>query len=340
MNFLARLELFIALLLCCLILASCNTSTPPSGNTPSRISQSTFQAYSGPINRPVPTTGCEKASPIPAGTSSNVTIAAQPAVSEGYRTRTYRVHIPIIYDMNAPQAVVLAFHGYGGSAGGMESSTGFSKLADQQHFIAVYPQGLPNQDTGKPFWASAGPIDFGIDEALYVSNVLDDLQRKLCIDPHRIFVTGFSNGGGISYFLACRLAGRIAAFAPVSGNFYAIPGGCQPDRPVPMLDFHGTRDPLLPYNGIPSSEDPAWPLPSIPQWLQGWAAFDGCSRGPIIFLQESHVMGEQWSSCRGNATVVHYRLVGGGHAWPPSINGRSGAMVIWAFFQAHPLPGR
>lgn len=330
----------LALLLCSLALASCSSSVAPSsGSVPGGSKGSAFPAYSGPVNRPVPTTGCGKASPIALGSSVNVTIPVNPAVSEGYRTRVYRVHVPLRYDRNSPRAVVLVFHGYTGSAAGMETSTGFSRLADQQNFFAVYPQGLANAATGKAFWASAGPIDFGVDDVLFVSNILDDLQSKFCIDSHRIFATGFSNGGGMSWLLSCRFAGRIAAFAPVSGNFYALPGGCRPGRPVAILDFHGTRDPLLPYNGIPISEEPAWPLPSIAQWLSDWASRNGCTRGPVIFLQESRVTGEQWSGCSRNASVVHYRVNGGGHAWPPTIDGRSGAEVIWNFFQDHPLPG-
>jgi len=326
--------------LLCILLASCSLSSSPSANsTTFRASVPVSQPYYGPINRPIATTGCGQVSPITAGTSANVTIPANPAVSGGSRTRVYRVHVPRSYNMSRPQAVVLAFHGYSGSAEGEDRSSGFTPLADQQDFIAVYPQGLLDEPSGKPFWASVGPIDLGIDDVLFVSNVLDDLQQKFCVDPRRIYASGFSNGGGMTGFLACRLAGRIAAFAPISGNFYALPGGCKPGRPVPILDFHGTKDPLLPYNGISISVNPDWPLPSIPQWLQDWAVRDGCSGGPVIFLKEANVLGEQWSGCQGNAAVVHYRIIGGGHAVPPPIAGRSAAEVIWLFFQAHTLPG-
>lgn len=328
----------LVVLLCSLMLASCDISNQVSSRqTLSRTPRPTSQVDVGPINRPVPTTGCGQTSPISPGSSANEMIASHPAVSNGASTRMYRVHVPTTYDTNHPIAVVLAFHGYGGSAVGMEG-TGFSKLADQQNFIAVYPQGLPEGNSGKPFWASVGPIDYGIDDVLFVSDVLNDLQGKFCVDSHRIYVTGFSNGGGMSGFLACRLAGRIAAFAPVSGNFYALPGGCHPGRPVPILDFHGTADTVLPYKGISPTVNPTWPLPPIPQWLQDWASRDGCTTGPVTFLQESRVTGEQWTGCQGNVTVIHYRINGGGHAWPPAIDGRPGIDVIWSFFQAHPLP--
>lgn len=290
------------------------------------------------INRPVPTTGCGKSSIVVPGTTAKQDIAAHPALARGSAIRSYLVHIPGRYTANRPQAVVLVFHGHGGDAAGAESSSGFSELAEQRHFIAVYPQGLLD-DSGLPFWASIGPIDYGIDDALFVSDILTKLQTELCVDPNRIYATGFSNGGGMSGFLACKLAMRIAAFAPVSGNYYALPGGCHPGRPVPILEIHGTADPIVPYAGIPPSENPIWHLPAIPQWLKDWATQDGCSQGPVIFLHKPDVTGEQWLHCLANAAVVHYRMEGGGHSLPATINGEATAAIMWNFFQAHPLSG-
>lgn len=339
MKFKVYAVLWLPLFLAALSMISCNAPDPSPGNRPSSMPSGTqYRVYVGPVNKTAVTTGCRSGSPWPLGMSSNVSIPANPAVSRGSSTRTYRVHVPGSYVADRPQAVVLVFHGYSGNAVSMEQSTGFSRLADVQGFIAVYPQGLLDGDGGKPFWASAGPIDYGIDEAAFVSNILDDLQKKLCVDPKRIFVTGFSNGGGMSGFLACRLARRIAAFAPISGNFYALPGGCNPGRPVPILEFHGTMDPVVPYNGIPARINPEWPLPSIPQWLQDWAARDGCKSGPIVFLHEPEVTGMQWTDCEGNATVIHYRIEGGGHSIPTLINGYSAASITWKFFQTCPLP--
>lgn len=321
-----------------LLLASC------SGNIPVGVPRTTAtplaampDLYNAPINWPVQTTGCGLASAIRPGTSANITIPVNPAISEGNRTRMYRVHVPVGYQPKHPIAVVLVFHGAGGSAAGMERGSGFSAQADQHDFLAVYPQGLPNGVGGRAFWASVGPIDYGIDDVSFVSNVLDDLQKQFCIDPTRIYATGFSNGGGLTGFLACRLAGRIAAFTPLSGNFYNPPGGCNPGRPVAILDFHGTADPILPYNGVSASQNPAWSLPAIPQWLQQWAARDGCATGPTIFYNVAPVVGEQWTHCRGNVSIVHYRTDGGGHASPPPINGQSVAAVIWQFFRQYTL---
>lgn len=326
------------MLLCTLLLIGCDASSSTSPAHHSSLTQPPrYSTYTGPVNSPIATTGCGQTSPVKLGSSETLTIPASPAVSRGNRTRSYVVHIPRTYQDARPYAVILAFHGYTGTAIGMDRSSGFTQFSEQQPFIAVYPQGVLDSNN-KPFWASAGPIDAGIDDVLFVSHILDDVQKKFCVDSRRIYATGFSNGGGMTWLLSCRFAGRIAAFAPISGNFYTFAGGCHPGRPVPILDFHGTKDPVLPYNGIPTSVNPAWPLPSIPQWLSDWATRDGCTGGLTVFLHVSNIIGEQWNNCPSNSAIVHYRIVGGTHAMPPSIHGQSSAAIIWTFFQEHPLP--
>ncbi|HLH62289.1 MAG TPA: PHB depolymerase family esterase [Ktedonobacteraceae bacterium] len=342
-----RKYLYCLTILSLLLLAACSPAS--SNKTPSANShhtavstvlpQASSQTDQSAIDRLIATTGCGKVSPITPGTSASVTIDAHPRQAEGYTARNYLVHVPINYSGDHPVPAVLIFHGYGGNPVGMEKSTAFSKLADQQDFIAVYPQGLPDGPGGPSFWASIGPYDYGVDDALFVSDVLNRLQSEFCIDARRIYATGFSNGGAMAAYVACTLGMRIAAFAPVSGNFYAIPGGCYPGRPLPILDIHGTADPLLPYNGIPSSVNPQWPLPAIPDWLHDWAVRDGCTVGPVIFLQTSMAVGEQWTHCLGDGAVVHYRMIGEGHSWPRMIGSRSGTEAIWDFLEMHTLPG-
>lgn len=246
--------------------------------------------------------------------------------------------MPAAYQSTVPTPLVLYFHGYAGTSALSDRISGFTPFSEKHNILVAYGQGLPEGEGGAPFWASAGPIDYGIDDIHYVSLMLDDLQSKLCIDARRIFVTGFSNGSGMSGYLACSLSGRIASVAPVSGNFYALPGGCHPSRPIAILDIHGTADPLLPYQGISAALDPPWPLPSIPQWLQAWSVRDGCRQGPMIFLRSAQEMGEQWTNCQEHAEVVHYRIEGGGHSWPLLLGNRPSLEVMWDFFQSHPLP--
>jgi polyhydroxybutyrate depolymerase len=232
------------------------------------------------------------------------------------------VHVPSGYRPGRAIPALLFFHGSGGSAADMDATTGFSELADQRGFLAVYPQGIG--DPGRISWAIEGRINDGIDELRYTADVLDDLQRRLCVDQARIYAGGFSAGGGMANWLACELAGRIAAFVSVSGGFRTEPGGCHPSRPASILDLHSTGDPVVPYAGSPASNDWPFRVLSVPTWLAQWAERDGCAADYDVFFGSRTVTGMRWSGCRGGAEVVAYRIAESTHAAPgPLLASRS-----------------
>jgi polyhydroxybutyrate depolymerase len=287
------------------------------------------------ISHPIASTGCGKLSHFVPGTSFN-----QKLVSGGI-IRSYLLHIPLHYNTTRPYPLILNFHGHNSTSLQQERRTDFSAFADQSGSIVVYPQGtigpdhLSGWDTG-PLW------DPKINDVLFVSDLLNQLQARLCINPARIYATGFSNGGGMTNVLACDLSGRIAAFASVAGSYPPASGGCHPLRAVPILEIHGTGDRVVPYNGLPSKN-----YPPVDQWLQQWATRDECKSRPVIFANTKNVLGEEWVGCQNHATLVHYRIQRMGHTWPVHLvmhyRGNTKTMIfnatplIWAFFQAHPL---
>ncbi len=316
--------------------ASATTPKPTvsSGTTPTATTPITTP-HVGTVNAPVITTGCGKAAPASPGTSVDATI------SSGNMQRKYRLHVPVGYDPQRPTPLVLDIHGHGGTSAWQERNTNYSVQADQQHFLVVYPQGVVGPD-GKTGWATGGRTTPNVDDVLFFSDLLTALQQQLCVDSHRIYATGMSNGGGMTNMLACRMSGRIAAFVPVAAAIYRMVGGCHPTRPVPYLEFHGTSDPLVYYNGGPA---PGF-LP-VMQTMQEWAERDGCTSGPTAFFQKADITGFKWTGCQGGVIVEHYRVQGGGHAWPdatmPSPNGVvthtiSATTLGWQFFQQYRLP--
>ena len=178
-----------------------------------------------------------------------------------------------------------------------------------------------------------------MDDLRFTTDLLDDLQDRLCVDPARVAAAGFSAGGGVAARMAWDLAGRVASVAVVAGALYSEPGECRPSRPIAVLAIHGTNDVVVPYGG--RSPTVEWPLPTppMPEWLSEWAARDGCPGDPAVFLDTPAVTGISWRGCRDGAEVVHYRVNGGGHEAPRAIDGHPFAQVAWDFFAAHPLPG-
>jgi polyhydroxybutyrate depolymerase len=296
--------------------------------------QSTANQGNSIVSSPVTSKGCDKPAPISPGTSVYENLN-----SNGI-TRSYLLYIPPHYDPHSSYPLVLNFHGHNSTDLKQARLSGFTKLADQQNFIVVYPQGVIGPD-GKTGWDAGLHKDPKVNDVLFVSNLLSHLQDTLCVNPYRIYATGFSNGGGMTYVLACKLSARIAAFAPVSGSYIPPDGGCDPTRPVPIMEFHGTADPVVPYYGNIMKNEPP-----IDLWLQDWATRDACTKGPISFYKQGKVTGAEWTDCRDGVTVIGFRIQGERHIWPlvkfnihtgtgtyPS----SASSVIWSFFKTHPL---
>ncbi len=291
------------------------------------------------IDHPIVSRGCGQKSTVPPGQSQTQTLVSASL------TRSYLLHIPTGYNDTVQQPLVLNFHGHGSNARQQALISNFSTLADQQDFIVVYPQGSigPDKLTG---WATGPAHDPQVNDVLFVSDLLNTLQSTLCINPSRIYATGFSNGGGMTYVLACKMADRIAAFAPVSGSYPPVPGGCEPVRPVPLLEFHGTADRVVPYNGSVAKN-----YPPVMQWLHAWVIRDDCATIPTVTHPVVNVTQDQWAGCRGNVTLIHDQLAGWPHEWPhvvsirrilsrhtPAATSLDATPRIWTFFEEHPLP--
>jgi polyhydroxybutyrate depolymerase len=322
-------KLLRAAALAALVVGFTTAAVTPASAEPQQQSAS-LGHQSGIVDHKVPTHGCSQPPVTTPGVSEQRTIVS------GGLTRSYVLHLPAGYQPEKPTPLIMAFHGRKGSGEQIEGFSGISAL----DAIAVYPQGLIGEG-GHTAWQGA-PYASDADDVLFVSDLLTELQRTLCVDPERIYVTGKSNGGGFAGVLACRLSRRIAAAAPVSGAFYQ--GGeanCSPRRAVPILDFHGTADSIVDYLGEPEDA-----LPPVFDWTAAWAKRDGCDDTAQTVFTKDDVTAFQWSGCRAHSTVVHYRIDGGGHTWPGELADSgpghvtrtiSATAVMWDFFQTHPL---
>jgi polyhydroxybutyrate depolymerase len=277
--------------------------------------------------------GCGAPFTPPPATSVNATLLS------GGLSRQYRLHIPHTYRSTIKYPLVLSFHGHSGNALMQERISGLSTLAEQKNFVVAYPQGTIGPDHLRGW--DTGPRNYPhVDDVRFVNDLIGHLEKTLCIDPHRIYATGFSNGGSLTNILACKLANRIAAVAIVSGGMHPVAGGCTPQRPISLLEFHGTGDHIVPYKGNSANDQE----PPIRTWLSQWVERDGCQPAPTPFFKQGNVLGEQWTSCRVHAVVMHYCITGGQHTWPKGSfvdeQGQryaSATDLIWHFLQAHSL---
>ena len=260
--------------------------------------------------------------------------------------RKYLLYVPKSYDPTTPTPLIISLHGFAEWPAHQMQISHWNDLADRHGFIVVYPCG-----TGFPLrWRIRGDAGTPQDPALdvtFIADLIDKLQSDYNIDPARIFANGLSNGGGMSFLLSCRLAARIAAIGTVSGAFLLPWEDCRPSRPVPLIAFHGTGDPIVPYSGGPSRSFEL-PFPSIPDWIETYARRIGCSLEPFVLPGFGEVSGIQYSNAERNIDVVIYTVQGGGHSWPGGgsmpkfIVGHTtydidATQKIWEFFQEHPI---
>jgi polyhydroxybutyrate depolymerase len=301
-----------------------------------------FPAIALALGARAATLSAQSAHPAPAS------VAGEPRtlVIDG-DSRRYYLHLPTGWRRDHPAPLVLVFHAGGGWARDIAPHTGFSRVADREGFVVVYPQGLRGRwNDGRGFPAATH------DDVGFVRALLDTLGRELGIDPKRVYATGISNGAMFAYRLACDLPGTFAAVAPVAGAFPAELGpGCAHAAPVSLLAFQGTADPLMPYLGGGAGQRRVL---SAERSVGFWATLAGCTGTPVTTDEPdrtadgTRVRHTVYLGCREGRSVELYTIEGGGHTWPggPEAGQRVGRVsreidataVIWGFFAEHVRP--
>lgn len=254
--------------------------------------------------------------------------------------RTALVHVPrVAAGRRLP--VLIALHGAGGNGAAFEPYTGFSVLADDEGFIAVYPDAAGRH----PFWSINDHIPGEANDVQFISDLLDRVEAMLCVDADRVYATGVSNGAGMAVRLACELSSRLAAIAPIAGGYKSQPP-CHPDRPVSVIEVHGTSDAAVPYLGTPPHRAGA-----VQTFLADWRRRDVCRSTEQISRVAPRVLRLQWSHCADGTAVEHLEILRGAHQLPggvPPDPGQSASISapweVWAFLRSHrrapPYPHR
>jgi len=285
--------------------------------------------------------------------------------------RSYRVHVPEGLPSDESAALVLSIHGGSAEMNQQQLFSGFDAVADARGFVVVYPSSHNN------FWDAGACCyldnDLGgseSDDVRFFRELIDEVSGRIPIDERRIYATGMSTGGYMSYRLACEAADVIAAVAPVAGGLALDASDCLPSRPVAVMTVAGTGDLLVAYDADPAEPgwwtDPGVPVLSPQQSVDTFAKLDGCSgqpdaptdkadwpdapvsgtlvpgsglmTGPLAgldFVQAPQTPGAAcafYTQCEGDV-AVGLCTHDGGHDWPTGTS-----TAIWEFFERHPMP--
>ena len=264
-------------------------------------------------------------------------------------SRDYILFVPSSYDENENTPIVFNLHGGSGTAEEqMNYVSDMRNLSDSEKFILVYPQ-ASSDSNGIPIWNLGGVNSKAtyVDDVGYISHLIDKISEFYSVDRDRIYVTGFSNGGYLSFELACKLSSEIAAFASVAGHmFIDTYNDCSPTHPTPFLSINGTEDN---YDGIAG-----YYLP-IDNSNNYWIEYNNTDLNPeIIEIEDanttdgSSVQYYSWKNGTNGVEIDHYKVLGGDHSWP-SLNADSNKgnsngdidsdRIIWEFFSRFDING-
>jgi len=267
------------------------------------------------------------------------------------RRRVVRVHVPPNLRARAAAPLVLNLHGSQSTAQAQEAFTGMDATADQNSFLVAYPQAVITSGTGfdwnvpgQPLVGGAAVPKKAADDVSFLEKTVALLEKRNCVDPQRVYVTGFSGGARMASQLGCDASTTFAAIAPVSGLRFPQP--CPGTRAVPVVAFHGTEDPIDPIDG---NGQPYWTY-SVETAAQRWAAHDECSNIGIV-ADGKTLSRFEYVECSDKGSVVLYEVLGAGHEWPggppmprritrvlgPQSNAIDADTTMWQFFAQHPL---
>jgi polyhydroxybutyrate depolymerase len=243
-------------------------------------------------------------------------------ISVGGLDRTYRLYKPKGLPPSAPLVVML--HGGFGSGQQAEKSYGWDDLAETSKFVVAYPDGLHkawNVDGGG---CCGRPAKEGVDDVAYITAVAGDIGRNIGIDPSREYATGISNGGIMSYTLAC----RTTIFAAIGPDSATQLNSCPSPHPTSIMHIHGTADRIIRYEG---GRGEGWAHingPPVPKLNAFWRNVDHCG---VPAVKTSGTVITSTAACADNRSVELVTVDGGGHQWP-----RFATEKLWEFFAAHP----
>ncbi len=275
--------------------------------------------------------------------ASVLTIQAQQVLYESIMhdgvEREYILYIPANYSGNTQVPLVFNFHGYGSSATEQMFYGDFRSISDTAGFIIAHPQGT--LFNGVTHWNVGGwTVGSTVDDVGFTEALIDSISANYAIDSLRIYSTGMSNGGFMSFLLACQLNHKITAIASVTGSMTPETYDyCTPVHPTPILQIHGTNDFVVPYSGA------TW-TKSIDDIIEYWVSYNSCNPDPTITNlpdidpnDGSTVIHYEYDDGIDGVFTEHYKIDGGGHTWPGSLFGGTGtnndvdaSVEIWNFF--------
>ncbi len=245
--------------------------------------------------------------------------------------RTYILHVPPAARRGKPLPLLIVLHGGGGSGKKMQRFLGFDDYADERSFYVAYPDSYRSSGQRAAHWndGRGTEVTSGVDDVKFLLEMIAEIDRRVPLDKRRVYVTGASNGGMMTYRLGCQTQGVFAGLAPVIANIpQPIFETCAPTAPLHFLAINGSADPLIPLEGGTVCEDIRFgcaggKVVSQAASVAKFSAANGCDPTPqsvnlpVEAEDGTFVEQQTYLNCIGGAQVTAYIIHNGGHTWPP-----------------------
>jgi polyhydroxybutyrate depolymerase len=226
------------------------------------------------------------------------------SLDAGAQSGSYDLSVPQSYRDHRPTPIILLFYGFGSDPAQFAALTRLPSWGATVGYLVVVPH---TQGAESEWDLSAHGAD-----AKFVDKEVASVEATYCVDRSAVFAAGFSAGAAFAIVYSCARESSIAALATVAVEFQL---GCT--RPMSILAFHGTEDPLVPYqNGAIGLSLPGVKVRGTERNMGDWARLDHCRSDPRRSRPGSQVIRQQWVGCVRNTSVVLYKIIGGGHSWP------------------------
>lgn len=237
--------------------------------------------------------------------------------------RFYRLYVPSSISAGSAVPLLIALHGNGTDEQGFAELSGLDETAAQEGFLVVYPRAVEGVWNG-----GFSQKTRNVDDVGFLVSLVDELSTRYSIDTERVFATGLSGGGIMTYRLACDAPELVSAIAPVAATLAVE---CSPASPVSVLHIHGTDDPTIDIEGREDRGSP--PVAAV---VDAWSVFDGCDGEPQVATEGAATI-TRWSGCDSGTAVHFYSVEGMRHEYPRSDDGDAldARDVSWTFFTEH-----
>ncbi len=229
--------------------------------------------------------------------------------------REYYVSSP--ENMEIPCPLIIVLHNFYGSAGFIQKASEMDEFALPKNIVVVYPEGIGNSWNIGAHWDENTQ-----DDIAFIDVLIDSVTAQFNIDLNRVYACGYSNGGYMTYELACNLSHKITAFGSIGGNFMLnADQQCEHARPIPIIDFKGTADPFvaydIPFEGTFSNDGSLLINENIAYWNQYNHFTDTTYQliEDIHYSDSTKVEIQTYSGNEHGAVFVHYKIINGGHQW-------------------------